>query len=147
MAQQSAKSDGPHYVEALRTLYQLWAEENRVKTQKLTTYFTAQSILLTAFNLGPDSRALVAAVGAAFCLVWFFSIGRTMAFQDIWKEKIVSILRVAPISVQAAFDFYPTSQDKKNLPWYGRLSATYVLLWPPAVGFLVWLVALGFAAA
>jgi hypothetical protein len=139
MAEDTTRDNNANKIEAVKTLFQLWSDENNLKTQKLTLFFTAQSILVSAYTLRTGKQYLIPIIGMVFSFVWFFSIGRTVAFQKIWKTKIDRTLRDTPELIRNAFDFYPTSEDKMKVPFYGKMSAKYILLWPPAVGLLLWL--------
>lgn len=139
MTEDTAKSNIAHKIEAIKTLFQLWSNENNVKTQKLALFFTAQSILAAAYALGPGTQYLIPSVGMAFSLVWFFSLGRTVAYQKAWKQKIEILMGDAPELVRKEFDLFPTPEEKKKMPLYGKVSSKYVVLLPPAAGFLLWL--------
>jgi len=139
VTEETARTDTVANTEAIKTLYQLWSAENNTKTQKLAVFFIAQSILAAGYGLASNPHYLVPAVGVAFSFFWFFSIGRTLAFQQVWRKKIEILLRDATESVRTEFDFYPTSRDKSRLPLYGRMPSTYILLLVPTAGFLAWL--------
>ncbi len=139
MSEDTVNSDNIHRIEAIKTLYQLWSGENSGKTQKLTLFFTAQSILVAGYSLGSTTLYLIPIIGMAFSLLWLFSIGRTVAFQACWKAKIDTLLSNAPESVCKEFDFYPTVEDKKMMPFYGKMPGKYILLGPPVVGVPFWL--------
>lgn len=144
-------------IEAIETLYGLWAGENDVKTNKLYVYIVVQSILVTAYAAGADAvemtvpvvgttlpllAVLIPFVGVGTSWMSFVSIGRTVAFQKAWKYKRRDLVESAPEPVRSDFDFYPTDEDKADMPWWGRLGSKYILLAPPVVGLVLWVLVL-----
>jgi hypothetical protein len=116
--------------EKLKIYTELWKSENPIKTQKLMAYFVSQSILALAASKNSLSLLLFSLLGCAWSAWWLFCIGRTVAYQGLWKAKAV---KIDP-------ELFPSEVDKATLPWYGRVNARVILLAPPVVGAIVWFV-------
>ena len=126
-------------VEAIQTSYQLWANESVVKTEKLTLFFIAQSVLLTGFALGNDfGQVLIAVIGVAFSALMYVSMGRTDAYQTIWKRRAEALAADAAEPIEDRFDLYPESEEIGEMPWYKQTSQAYIH-YPPLAGVVVWL--------
>lgn len=149
------------WVESIKLSYDLWEGENSIKTSKLYVYILVQSILVTAYASGarPDGFLIpifgirvplvsifIPLVGIGSSYMTFVSIGRTVAFQKAWKRKRKKLVKNAPEPVRTLFDFYPNKEDKERY-WYGTLGSKYVLLAPPAIGLVLWVVVLVGGAA
>lgn len=157
----SSKQYDPPYdkhlwVESIKLAYDLWESENSIKTSKLYIYILIQSVLVSAYVAGarPDGflipifnirlplvSIIVPLVGIGSSYMTFVSIGRTVAFQKAWKRKRKRLVKNAPEPVRTLFDFYPNQEDKERY-WYGTLGSKYVLLAPPAIGLVLWVVVL-----
>ncbi len=144
------------WIEAIETAYDLWEGENSIKTSKLYVYILIQSILVTAYAYGarpngflipvfkvrvPLVTIFVPLIGIGSSYMTFVSIGRTVVFQKAWKRKRKALVKNAPEPVCSLFDFYPTQEDKERY-WYGTLGSKYILLAPPAIGFVIWIIVL-----
>jgi hypothetical protein len=114
--------------EQIKIYVDLWKSENPIKTQKLMAYFVCQSILAVAATKNQLTLLLFSFFGAIWSIWWVFCIGRTVAYQQLWQNKLTGLEK----------DLFPTSEDKKALPWYGILPAKYTLLAPPIVGAAIW---------
>ena len=74
-----------------KSLLDLWAKENPIKTTKLQVLLAVNALLVSTVNISGGINAkqwYVCLAGAAFSLIWMFSIGRTSLFQDVWQIKI-----------------------------------------------------------
>jgi hypothetical protein len=114
---------------------ELWKSENPIKTAKLMAYLATQPLLALGVTRGQPACYFFSTLGIVLSVWWLFCIGRTIGYQRLWKLKLT---HVAPAS------FFPTVDDKKNLPWYGKVSSSWVLLAPVAGGALIWLIVLVF---
>lgn len=128
----SSKDRSTQQNEAFKSLVHLWSAENSVKTAKLQFYGVISSILAAALTVG-DPRWPVAVAGAAFSLVWLFSIGRTMSFQDGWKDRMREIWET-----DKDHPLYSTFFSSRSHAWYGVVPADIILLGTPAAGGVVW---------
>ena len=130
--------------EKIKTLLHLWESENQIKTNKLMVFFLATTILAASLDINSKLGWFVPILGISFSFIWIFCIGRTVAFQKVWKKKIDNLINSLPENEQEAYAIFPSLKDKEEIPWYGKMSSKYILLWPPMVGCIVWLVILSF---
>lgn len=130
------------YKTRIELLTDLWKAENAVKTNKLIGFFIVQSILVTAFFSASGNHWAVPSIGIAFSFLWYFCIGRTVAYQKQWALKIQATLKAMPEEHRDTFDVFPTSVEKLTIPLYGKMPSTYILLWPPVAGVLLWIIIL-----
>ena len=138
----SAERDYASY----RLLVGLWAGENPVKTQKFVVLLATNALLVAAMSVSgglvPGNRPLCLA-GAAFSLVWTFSLGRTLLFQEGWRAKIRELEGRYP--GDGRFRVLETGgAGKAPLPvrTLGAVPSKYYLLGTPVILFLFWLGAL-----
>ena len=59
-----------------KSLLDLWARENPIKTTKLQTLLAVNALLVSAVNIS-GGQWYVYLAGAIFSFIWMFSIGRT----------------------------------------------------------------------
>jgi hypothetical protein len=86
-----------------RLIFDLWKSENSIKTTKLQVLLATNAILVSAFFL--SGRVVwIALAGFAFSMVWIFSIGRTIAYQEHWHSLLVEIGNKHP-QTQNSFGF------------------------------------------
>jgi hypothetical protein len=129
-------------IEAIQTSYELWANESAVKTEKLTLFFVAQSVLLTGFTLGNRvGQLLISIIGVAFSMLLYISMGRTDAYQTIWERRAKGLVEQASAPVDELFDLYPKDSEISEMPWYKRTGQSYIL-YPPIAGFFIWILLL-----
>jgi hypothetical protein len=74
-------------LEAYKMLVGLWSAENPIKTTKLQLLLTVNGIFVSALKISGASLIsrnswYVYVAGALFSLIWTFSIGRTVLFQE-----------------------------------------------------------------
>jgi hypothetical protein len=82
--------------------------------------------------------------GAAFSLVWAFSLGRTVLFQEGWRLKIREIAARYP--EDARFQVLETAGERGKAPLImkvmGAVPSVYYILGAPVILFICWLGAL-----
>ncbi len=116
----------------------LWKSENPIKTAKLMAYFAVQPLLalgITHSDSPVISCYFFSFLGILFSIWWMFCIGRTLGYQKLWKKKIIDI---------GCGSIFPNKEDKGTLPFYGRVPSNWILLSPPVIGALIWLIILVF---
>lgn len=130
-----------------KTLLDLWSKENPIKTTKLQVLLAVNGLLVSAVNISggiSSERWYVYLAGAIFCLIWTFSIGRTVLFQDIWQIKLEELRERYP--GDSRFSILETDQQKKNarpmIRIFGAISSKWYLLFSPFVFAIAWLVIL-----
>lgn len=133
--------------ERIKVLTDLWKSENAIKTSKLIIFFLATSILASALDIRSQFGWFVPVLGMGFSFVWFFSIGRTVAFQKIWENKVDTIIDSLNKTEKPKYDIFPTLEEKIRIPIYGKIPSKYILLWPPIIGFFLWTIILVFYIA
>ena len=119
----------------VRILIDFWLKENDIKTNKLMMFFLVQSILVGSLVFAGEIRWITALLGTLFSLIWYFCIGRTVAYQKHWKRRIEGIL-------DNDAQLFPSHEEEAQFPLYGKIPTRIILLWPPLAGFVLWLVAL-----
>ena len=130
-----------------KVLLDLWSKENPIKTTKLQMLLAVNGLLASAVNISggvSGSKWYVYLAAAVFCLIWMFSIGRTVLFQDIWQHKLqelqtrypndsrFSILQTTPYQGRVS----PISRA------FGAVPSKWYLLFSPFVFAIVWLTVL-----
>jgi hypothetical protein len=130
-------------IEVWKVLIDLWKSENSVKTSKLMMFFAVQSLFVVAFNKDNNFDWVVPLLAVLFSLFWYFCIGRTVAFQKYWKKKANDLFSNFSESKEI-YDFFPKTDDKSSFPFYGKMPAGLILLAPPLITFVIWLIILVF---
>jgi len=123
--------------EVAKVIYEMWRHENDIVNQKTAIYFTALSILLVAL---PNAPLITSIVGLGISIIWLISIGRTVAFRVHWKGKIENLLKNSSDLIQRRYSLFPTREEEKKMPWYGRVPSTLVLLGTPLLGAIFWVI-------
>jgi len=131
-------------IEAWKVLVDLWKSENAVKTSKLMMFFAVQSLFVVAFSMRTGFDWVVPVLALLFSVLWFFCIGRTVACQKHWKKKADGLFSKFSEESKEAYGIFPTPLDELLFPIYGRMPATYILLFPPVLTFVIWLIILVF---
>jgi hypothetical protein len=131
-------------VEVWKVLIDLWESENSVKTNKLMMFFAVQSLFTVAFNINSSFNWVVPFLAVLFSLFCFFCIGRTIAFQKHWKKKANNLFTNFSESLKEIYDFFPKPVDKLSFPFYGKMPAIIILLAPPLITSVIWLIILIF---
>lgn len=141
-----------HDYEAYRALLDLWSRENPIKTTKLQMLLAVNALLVSVVNYTSTvatPRWYLYLAGAAFSLIWTFSIGRTSLFQDVWQIKIADIRRRHPDDPR--FAILETDDALRRarplLRMFGVLPSKWYLLFSPLLFAVVWLIALVVALA
>ncbi len=117
----------------------LWKSENTVKTGKLMAYFAVQTLVALGAASGtgvPHSLYFFAFLGILSSVWWVFCTGRTAGYQQLWKDRVERSL---------GKDFFPGEEEKAGLPVYAKLPGRIIVLAPPVIGVVVWLVVVVFA--
>ena len=126
-----------------RLLVDLWARENPIKTAKLLVLLATNALLIAAMSVAggllPKNWPLCLA-GAAFSLVWAFSLGRTSLFQEGWRLKIREIAARYP--EDARFQVLEAAVERARAPLLirvmGAVPSAYYLLGAPVLLSLAW---------
>jgi hypothetical protein len=84
----------------------------------------------------------VSLVGITTSWMTLASVGRSVAFQKTWKKKRAGLIESSPEIIKKSYGFYPTTEDKQNMPWYGSIGSKSLLLSPPVLGLFLWLILL-----
>ena len=128
--------------EKLKLFVGLWAGENSIKTNKLSHFFVVQSILVAVLALGTNTGLhwIASVLGIVASCVSYFSIGRTIAFQKIWKGRIDGLLEGEP-ELQT-FHVFPGVADRDKIPLYGKVPSVIIVLSPPLLALILWIIAL-----
>ena len=123
-----------------KSLLELWARENPIKTTKLQTLLAVNALLVSAVNIS-GGQWYVYLAGAIFSFIWMFSIGRTSLFQDVWQIKIAEVQRRHPDDPRFAILDTTAAQQcaRPLLRAFGAISSKWYLLFSPLVFALVWL--------
>jgi len=127
---------------AYRMLVGLWAGENPVKTAKLQFLLLTEAVLVAglvvAGGLVPKTWPLCLA-GALVSLVWFFSLGRTVLFQQKWRAKTREIAARHPGDPR--FEVLETG-DRGDFPVIlraaGAVPSSIYLVGVPLLFFICW---------
>ena len=133
--------------EIYKQLMGLWAKENTIKTSKLQTLLLTNALLLVgvSINDGFVVKNWPIYLGGTFvCLIWLFSIGRTVLFQKQWQSKMAHIAAKYPNDIR--FQIHRDSKDTEDLSMLlrviGGISSKYYLIGTPFIFVFVWLIAL-----
>jgi len=130
--------------EIYRELIDLWAKENPIKTSKLQMLLLANALLLAAVSINDGFVAKnwpIYLGGTLLCLVWLFSIGRTVLFQKLWQARISHIAAKYP--EDARFQIHHDRKDTGTIPKVlrvvGGIPSKYYLIGTPFLFGLGWL--------
>jgi hypothetical protein len=124
--------------EKIKMYFEVWTTENNVKTNKLMIFFVVQTILATTFNYTTKVIWITPVIGIIFSFIWFFCIGRTVAFQKIWKKKIENIAQNSNDPNIKTFAFFPTREEEFDMPFYGKMPSVFITLLPPSIMTFLW---------
>lgn len=145
MGQDPDRADGDY--DSYRLLVDLWAGENPVKTLKLQVLLAVNAILVSATVISggfTGGNWPLALAGAGFSLLWAFSLGRTILFQELWRLKIGEIAGRHP--EDARFQLLDEKKGLEKAPRVlralGSVPSRYYLLGAPILLCLCWLGAL-----
>jgi len=130
--------------ETYKSLLDLWAKENPIKTTKLQVLLAVNALLVSAVNISGGlhpEQWYVYLAGAIFSFIWLVSIGRTSLFQDVWQIKIAEVQRRHPGDPRFAILDTAAAQQRARplLRYFGAISSKWYLLFSPLVFALVWL--------
>ncbi len=145
-------SESEHDYEAYRALLDLWSRENPIKTTKLQMLLAVNALLVSVVNYTSTVAAprwYLYLAGAAFSLIWTFSIGRTSLFQDVWQIKLADIQRRHPGDPR--FTILDTGDAQRRarpmLRAFGAMPSKWYLLFSPLLFAIAWLLALAVTLA
>jgi len=116
-----------------KLLFDLWSAENNVKTNKLQMLMATNAILVSAVSLVGHTVIWIAVAGFVFSLVWVFSIGRTVAYQNHWHQQMEDIRKGNP--AEPLFQVHAT---KTKEPLWGRVPSKYYLIGTPVATTTAW---------
>lgn len=130
-----------------RALLDLWSKENPIKTTKLQVLLAVNALMASAVNLSgglSGSKWYIYLAAAVFCVIWMFSIGRTVLFQDIWQRKLQELQdkypkdpRFAILQTKSYFDCVsPLARA------FGAVPSKWYLLFSPLGFALGWITVL-----
>ncbi|GIX27453.1 hypothetical protein [Pelomicrobium sp. G1] len=132
--------------QSYRLLMDLWARENVIKTQKLQVLLLANALLAIGVELAfaTDAQSwpiFIYLAGFVVSLVWVFSIGRTVLFQDVWGAKLDDLAARYP--GDARFHLHEggaaLARAKLIHRVAGAVPSKYYLIGAPALFTLFWL--------
>ena len=141
----SMNENDKNHLDVWKVVIDLWKGENAVKTSKLMMFFAVQTLFVIAFDINKDLNWVVPLLAVLFSLFWYFCIGRTVVFQKYWKKKANEYYNNFTDEMKAVYDIFPKPDDKYSFPFYGKMPAKFILLGPPIMTFIIWLIILVFA--
>ena len=121
-------------IDEYKLLFDLWKSENEIKTNKLQVLLATNSILVAALAL-TGHPMWIAIVGAVFSTIWVFSIGRTVAYQEHWKDLMEEIRKK-----HSGIDMLTIHSAQIKPPIWGRVPSKYYLLGTPIATAIGWLI-------
>jgi len=130
--------------EKLRIFLGLWTNENGIKTNKLNYFFLVQSILISVLSLNTTIglQLIISLVGIIASFTLFFSIGRTVAFQQVWEHIIKEILEEnKELNVR---QLLAVLYRNVKFPLYGIIPSRYLVLFPPIFTVIIWIIMLAY---
>jgi len=130
-----------------KVLLDLWSKENPIKTTKLQMLLAVNGLLASAVNISggvSGSKWYIYLAAAVFCLIWMFSIGRTVLFQDIWQRKLQELQTRHPNDSRFSILQTKPYQERVSLVAraFGAVPSKWYLLFSPLLFALVWLTVL-----
>jgi hypothetical protein len=141
-----AERAGEDYA-SYRLLVDLWSRENPVKTAKLQVLLLTNAVLVSALTLAGGlvrGNWCLCLAGAGFSLVWALSLGRTVLFQEGWRQRIREMAARYP--EDARFQVLEGTGSGEGAPILlralGSVPSVYYLLGAPVFLLLCWLGAL-----
>jgi hypothetical protein len=139
--------DVEHDYTNYKVLLDLWSKENPIKTTKLQVLLAVNGLLASAVNISGGisaGRWYIYLAAAVFCLIWMFSIGRTVLFQDVWQRKLQELHERYPKDSRFAILQTKEYQARVSLlaRAFGAVPSKWYLLFSPLVFALSWLVVL-----
>ena len=139
-AQESVELDYTNY----RVLLDLWQKENPIKTTKLQVLLAVNALMASAVNLSggiSGSKWFIYLAAAFFCLIWMFSIGRTVLFQDIWQLKLQELQKKYPADSRFTILQTDTYCDRVSplAKAFGAVPSKWYLLFSPLLFALAWI--------
>ena len=134
MQPMASKDDEKLAVDEYRLIFDLWKSENSIKTTKLQVLLATNAILVSAFFL--SGRVIwIALAGFAFSMVWIFSIGRTISYQEHWQSLLEDMMKR-----YESTHMFQIHKVKIKPPIWGRIPSKYYLLGTPITAALCWLI-------
>ena len=140
-------SQSDHDYETYKALLDLWSRENPIKTTKLQMLLAVNALLVSVVNYSGKIAAAhwyLYAAGAAFSLIWTFSMGRTSLFQDVWQIKIADLRHRHPDDPR--FGILETDDALRRarplLRVFGAIPSKWYLLFSPFLFAVAWLAVL-----
>jgi hypothetical protein len=141
--EKSPKPENPYAIEAVKSLVQVWTSDNSITVSKVAQYVTLQ-VVLAGFdklsvnsppNSPPGTNGLILPIVAvSLSVVWFFSLGRTFAYRDLWKEQIAAIVEENP-----SLHYFNFLDKPFRPPIYGLFPSNLVQMGTIVFGGFVWL--------
>jgi len=144
-------TDSSHDVERdytnYKVLLELWSKENPIKTTKFQVLLAVNGLLASAVNISggiTGGKWYIYLAAAVFCLIWMFSIGRTVLFQDVWQCKLQELHERYP--KDSRFAILETKECQARVSplskAFGAVPSKWYLLFSPLVFALSWLAVL-----
>ncbi len=129
--------------EAFKLLVDLWTNENPIKTNKLQVLLVVNGLLVSAVQAVGGFVAEnwpIYLVACVLSLIWVFSIGRTVLFQQIWKLRIQELRDRHPDVDR--FQVLSSPVDTSRLPLWlraaGGVSSKFYLIGAPFLFAAAW---------
>ncbi len=130
--------------QAYCTILDLWKQENPIKTTKLQVLLAVNGALITVVSVSGGFRLHnwpLYVVGVVLSGIWTLSIGRTLLYQQSWKQKLAAFAakypadpRFSTLDVSEAM-----SKQKRWLRIIGGVSTRYYIPGAPIFFALCWL--------
>ena len=127
-----------------KQLVDLWTRENPIKTSKLQMVLVVNGLFLSAVSINGGFIAKnwpIYLGGTLLCLVWVFSLGRTLLFQNMWQVKVCEVAAKYPDDsrFQVHFDKEVMNRIPRVLQIFGGVPSKYYLLGTPLLFGAGWL--------
>jgi len=130
-----------------RLLVGLWSAENPVKTAKLLALLGVNALLVSVLVLAGGlvpGNLLPCVAGAGFSLIFVLSLGRTVLYQEAWRQKIRDLSHRYPGDER--FQALETAMARQKAPAIARalgaVPSAYYLLGAPLLLLAAWIAAL-----
>jgi hypothetical protein len=121
-------------IDHYKLLFDMWKSENSVKTSKLQVLMATNAFLISAHVISHYSTIWIPLAGFIFSLVWIFSIGRSVAYQDHWKIQMNQLQQQNPTD-----PIFMVHMTKSKEPLWGRVPSKYYLVGTPIGTTLAWI--------